>query len=291
MSTLSKKSLLKVVVKSKKKPKRKVGLPSLLVTKKVVSTTVEQPDDDEFPLDDFLPSVEDLPCDTLLLMRSIEQRRTCLYVPLQKGALIPTVLETQLYSKLNGEDSVVTQELHDLARSNQIRRLVPASDETLVAWIETRHYVRAVWDAHQSYSSDAVAIKVTTWFLSNLCNWTKRSITKEAMKRAWKDSGAVTLDQAIDMLVDMQVLLPSLSTTFLLWLPLWGAVLAAINKAQGKVVAHIKRSLYKELSVKTIEARSHFGGLAGSFVLHTLSTQGKIEVVPRPAGNFARIPK
>jgi Serine-threonine protein kinase 19 len=255
---------------------------------------------DEFPLNDFLPSVQNdlllLPCDTLLLMRSMEQNQTCLYVPLQNGSLIPTVLESQLYSKLRTDDetttdSVVTTELQDLQKSNQIRRLTPASGEELVAWLETKHYIRAVWVAHQSRNDTSpIAIKVTTWFLSNLPNWTNRNITKDAMKQTWKESAAITLDQAIDMLIDMQVLLPS-SATYLLWLPLWGPVLAAINKAQGKVLAHIKRSLYKELAVKSIERQSHFAGLSGSFVLHLLSTQGKIELVQRPAGEFARIPK
>jgi hypothetical protein len=65
---------------------------------------------DEFPIEDFLPSVQDdlLPCDTLLLMRSMEQKQTCLYVPLQNGSLIPTVLESQLYSKLRTDTTITT---------------------------------------------------------------------------------------------------------------------------------------------------------------------------------------
>jgi hypothetical protein len=207
-------------------------------------------------------------------------------------------------------DSVATQELQDLAKMNQIRRLVPASseEEETSTWVETKHFVRAVWDAHRWYASDstrprkeemthemsnAILQKVTTWFLSNLKHWTKRSITKDDMKVAWIESGAVTLDQAIDLLVDMQVLLPSSNKrSFLLWLPHWGPVLRAVSKAQSKVVAHIKRSLYKELSIKIIERQTNYpGGLSGSFVLHTLVTQGKIEVVKRPSGGFARMPQ
>lgn len=108
------------------------------------------------------------------------------------------------------------------------------------------------------------------------------------MKKTWKERPGLSLDEAIDWLVHMQLLLP-FSETYLLWLPLWGSVLAAIDKAQTKVLLHMKRSMYKELSVMTIDSQSHQGGLSGSFVLHLLEAQGKIEVVQRPAGKFARI--
>lgn len=301
---------LKVVIKKKKKRpiKRKVGLPSIATPKQSVAVAqppaVEQQEllpDDEF--DDTSLALDELPCDTLLLLRSIEKLRTCLYIPLQEGGLIPTVLESQLYQRIagsGGEDSVVTQELHTLHSNNQIRRLVPPDDETITAWVETRYYVRAVWDAHRSHQASIIcneemknlAVKVTSWFLSNLKNWTKRSIPVEALKEAWKSTASsIHIDKVIDMLVDMQVLLPTTRSTFLLWLPQWGAVLAAVDKAQSKVIAHIKRSLYKELSVRTVEGRQYPGGLSGSFVIHTLTMQAKVERVARPSGDFLRMPK
>lgn len=341
MSSNIKKAGLKIVIRSKKKRSRQVGLPTGITKKtrttkgsvvsqhgnqqttggsKAATTTTDTTPIDEFPLEKFIKG-DELACDTLLLMRSIEQSQQCLYIPLHSGALIPAVLESQLHSKLmqggEGGDSAATIELHDLASRNQIRRLVPASsdhddEESLMTWVETKHFVKAVWDAHRNYSyssrsstdkatteesaemDDAILAKVTTWFLSNLKHWTKRTITRDAMRMAWKESGAVTLERAIDLLVDMQVLLPSsVKNTFLLWLPNWGAVLRAVSKAQSKVVAHIKRSLYKELSVKQIKKNTNYpGGLSGTFVLHTLvAAQDKIEVVQRPSGDFARIPK
>ena len=110
------------------------------------------------------------------------------------------------------------------------------------------------------------------------------------MKKSWNERAAFSLDQAIDWLVHMQLLLP-FSSSYLLWLPLWGSVIAAMDKAQANVLANIKRSMYKEISVKTLESQSHRGGLSGSFVLHLLETQGKIEVVQRPVGKFVRIAK
>ena len=318
---------IKVVVRGKKKPARKVGLPTGSLSTRtgqnkkgellLVSSETKQSEhvvggDSQFPLllDDFFPSMQDIPCDTLLLMRSMEQNRTCLDVPLPNGAIIPVVLESQLRSrltitKLTGEgglrrfssDSTVTQELQDLQKSNHIRRLVPASlsEGAFVAWVETKHFVRAVWmvvapSCQNPETLDHMAVQVTTWFLSNLRHWTNRHISRDAMKKMWREPAGLSLDQAIDWLVHMQLLLP-FSSTYLLWLPLWGSVLAAIDKAQTKVMQHIKRSMYKELSIKTIDSQSHRGGLSGSFVLHMLEAQGKIEVVQRSAGKFARIAK
>ena len=326
------KKKIKIVVRGKKKPVRKVGLPNLSdrTGQKVVHwTTGNESNQSEhvaedgrpFPplLDDFFPSMEDIPCDTLLLMRSMEQSHTCLYVPLPNGVCIPAVLESQLVARLTitntttttttttttaGEkiihhpcnNSTVTQELQELQKSNHIRRLLPASlsEEALVAWVETKHYVRAVWmvvappACQDTAALDPTAVHVTTWFLSNIKHWTNRHISRDAMKKTWREPAVLSLDQAIDWLVHMQLLLP-FSSTYLLWLPLWGSVLAAMDKAQAKVLAHIKRSMYKELSVKSIESQSHRGGLSGSFVLHLLETQGKIEVIQQPAGKFARI--
>jgi len=68
------------------------------------------------PFDDEELLMEDLPCDTLLLLRSIIQNRQCVYIPLQTngGCLLPAVIESQLYSKLEEEESIITQELQDL---------------------------------------------------------------------------------------------------------------------------------------------------------------------------------
>jgi hypothetical protein len=292
----SKKTGVRLVVRSKRKAdvKLKIGIPVL--TRPVAQNLppVAAPDNDicdqEFPIQDFVP-LNDLPCDTLILMRSLEQKQQCLYIPLLGGALIPTILESQLQEKLEG--SLVAQELLDLASENRVRRLTTVDGE-LVAWMETRHFVRAVWDAYQnnghaSNQDSSKRMVAVQWFLSNLSKWTTKSLSKQTMSLNWTDK-SISLDKAVDILVEIQVLLPRANGSLLLWLPHWGTVLASIAKAQTKVMATIKRALYKELSVRNVESQSHAGGLSGNFVLHTLKAQGKVELLKRPSGEFLRVP-
>mmetsp|Transcript_15667 Transcript_15667/g.23071 ORF Transcript_15667/g.23071 Transcript_15667/m.23071 type:complete len:346 (+) Transcript_15667:87-1124(+) len=271
---------------------------------RVYSTVLEENDDST--LDESSNMLQDLPSDTLLLLQSIQQSQQCIYVPLKRNGsrLVPAVLESQLYSKLDASDtgdSIATQELHDLAEENKIRRLVPVNCQDLVAWMETKHYISAVIDANEYGSSNETSAssskenqmssKVISWFLENLSKWTKQTISKEALKQEWSMKGGHGLDQGINVLIKRQVLLPYKTNTFLFWLPHWGTVLSSITEAQNKVLAHIKRSHYKELAVKKIESSHYTGGLSGSFVLHTLEAQGKIQVVTRPSGRFAKLPK
>ena len=308
-------------------------------------------DDDEVEEEDFL-SMDEIPCDTILLMRNMEQNQTCLFVPIDTNfstnhhgnCSIPFVLESQLISRfmitssssttttttttaattkgtaasthgIHCGDSSLLQELQDLQTSNRIRRLASLSsyeqsiEFPIVAWVETKHYVRAVWMLTKNKASptnpitptschshdtniNSKAIQISTWFLSNLKHWTKRLISKDAMKKSWKQSahGALTLDQAIDWLLHEQLLMPlSCSDNYVLWLPLWGSVLAAMEKAQSKFLAQLRRSLYKELSIKSLEGQSYPGGLAGSLVMHLLQIQGKVQVLERPAGKFVKL--
>uniref|UniRef100_A0A7S1D548 Uncharacterized protein n=1 Tax=Cyclophora tenuis TaxID=216820 RepID=A0A7S1D548_CYCTE len=96
----------------------------------------------------------------------------------------------------------------------------------------------------------------------------------------------------VDRLISMQVLMPKTTThhsTFVLWLAQWGLVLSAITKAQKRIIHQLKRSHYKELSQATFETQSFPGGLAGSFVLHTLTAQGQVGIKKRPVGNFVQL--
>jgi hypothetical protein len=143
--------------------------------------------------------------------------------------------------------------------------------------MESRHYIRAVWDAHRHYEkADATA---TSAFVSFLNQTTKRRI----LKSDFEDAGVV------DTLVQMQVLLP-LGNAYTLWLPHWGLVLKALSKGQQTVIAQLKRSHYKELSKAQVE-RFHHTGLSGSFVLHTLVAHGLVELQERPSGTFVHLAK
>jgi hypothetical protein len=284
---------IKLVVRSKKKTTGKQKLLSAAPatsTRGLPKRRQQQQDGDDdssasnLPItqqEETLPLEEEIPCDTLLAMRSLERTRQCLDIPLFVGT-VPCVLESQLHHRLqsqHGEDTEVTRELQHLIQANQIRRLSsPNGLLQLEAWMESRHYTRAVWDAHRHYEkADAT---VTSAFLSFLNNQsTKRRISKSD----FEDAGVV------DTLVQMQVLLP-MDNAYMLWLPRWGLVLKALSRGQQKVMAQLKRSHYKELSKTQVE-RFHHSGLSGSFVLHTLVAHGLVELQERPSGTFVHLAK
>jgi len=284
---------IKVTVKSKKKnSKRKLianttrGLPERPHEEchdAPMESLPQQQQDESSILEE-----EDIPCDTLMAIRSLEQTRQCLDIPLFVGT-VPCVLESQLEHRLeseNGEDSVVTTELQQLSQSNKIRRLASPSDggNVVAAVMETRHYKRAVWDAHRNHGGASPTI--TAGFLSCLDQMTKRRISTSDLRQYWPEPWN---DNITDTLVQMQLLLP-VKGAYILWLPHWGLVLKQLSKAQQKVIAQLKRSLYKELSKSQVE-RLHHTGLSGPFVLHTLVAQGLVELQERPSGTFVKLAK
>jgi hypothetical protein len=281
---------IKLVVRSKKKKnsKQKILSAAILSSTRGLPKQRQQDDDNDSSASDLPliqqeetpPFEEEIPCETLLAMRSLERTSQCLVIPLFVGT-IPCVLESQLHHRLrsqNGEDTGVSGELQQLTKENKIRRLSsPNANLQLEAFMETRHYSRAVWDAHRHYEkADAT---VTSAFLSCLNQMTKRRIVASD----FEDAGMV------DTLVQMQVLLPA-DSAYMLWLPHWGLVLKALSKGQQKVIAQLKRSQYKELSKTQVE-RFHHTGLSGSFVLHTLVAQGLVELQERPSGTFVQLAK
>lgn len=314
LAPAKKKNGIKIVMKRRKKSsiqRSTCGLSNKTIvpeiargrSRKTIRSILEEEEDSIFDASSEI--LQDLPSDTLLLLQSIQQSQQCVFIPLKVNSsrLVPAVLESQLYSKLEASDagdSIVTQELQDLAEDNKIRRLVSANGRDIVAWMETQHYISAVKDANEYYSSNQTSAtsleenqkssKVISWFLKNLSKWTKKTISEEALKEALPTKQMISLVQCIDILVKHQILLPYKTKTYLFWLPHWGTVLSSISEAQNKILAQIKRSSYKELSVKAIES-FQYTGMSASFILHTLQAQGKIRVISRPAGNFAKLPK
>lgn len=237
---------------------------------------------------------EDIPCDTLLAMRSLERASLCLFIPLQGGGFAPCVLESQLYERLQSQfegDSFVTAELQQLCQSNQVRRLTsPNEHDVLTALIEKRHYKRAVWDAHRQYGNADASI--TSGFLTVLHHVSKRRIPTRDLQAHWPSrvDGVPWNDRVMDTLVHMQVLLPS-RDDYILWLPQWGLVLKELDKSQTKILRHLQRSMCKELSLTNVQRLSSSAGLSGAFVCHTLVAAGKIELYERPSGTFCKLAK
>ena len=124
-------------------------------------------------------------------------------------------------------------------------------------------------------------------------SWNQRQARQQGSgKKASVSLSTCQASTAIDQLVAMRVILPkSGSSSFVLWLPNWGLVLSSITQSQTKVMQQIKRSHYKEMSRASFESQSFPGGLAGSFVVHTLLVQGKVSLTERPSGTFLALPK
>jgi hypothetical protein len=277
-------------------------------------------DNHHLPFDDY---DQDIPSDTLLLIRNLQQPTNddCWILPLThkftttgKNGGIPVVLESLLTSRL--EPSLVQTDWHN-SLCQRFRKLIPVISNdmncstSLAVWVETQDYIQGVWDAVEVASSVVSTtdgrnlsmmdeshrkkriLFVMTWFVSQLQYWTTRKISQEDLQKAWKSSGMVSLDQAMDILIQLQVLLPIQSTMscqiYILWLPCWGAALADLNKAKKSIMSCLCRSMYQERSITTFQSKNYgCGGLTGKIVLHILESEGKIKLIQRPAGIFVR---
>jgi hypothetical protein len=277
-----------IKVKLNRKPvKRKPGVPSpgLPVPS---SARLEEQNVEEFEEQDEAG----IPCDTLFAIQSIIQAQQCLFIPLQSGGpMIPSVLESQLYQRLENPtdgDSIVTKELLELIQASRLRRLA-SLDSTLVTFMRTRDYIRAVWDAHRTLGDDSKALlDVTTWFVSSLSKWTRQSISKHDMSLRWT-SRTATFEQVLDILATKLRVVIVTGNLLQFWLPTWGTVLQAVDKAQTNIILRIKRSVYKELSEQSIRNLSLPGGLSAYFVTQTLVAMGKVQVHKKAAGAFVRL--
>jgi hypothetical protein len=320
-------TLPKLVVKKRKKVKtsfRNVGgLPN--IENSITSSCAEV--DERFKQNTEFDNIplpfeendhnDDIPSDTLLLLRNLQQPTSddCWILPLSKKQTvgIPAVLESILVSRL--DPTIVQTEWHN-SLCQKFRRLtpVPSNDVntnfSLAVWIETRHYILGVWDAVEVATSivepkraDDISnienshrdkvIFVVTWFVSQLQHWTARRISQEDLQKAWKVSSILSLDQAMDILTQLQVLLPIQSTLscqlFILWLPSWGAALADLEKAQKSILSCLCRSMYQERPIITFQSKNYGGGgLTGKLVLHILESEGKVQLIQRPGGIFVR---
>jgi hypothetical protein len=298
---------LKVVVRKKKNAKRKLvsrskgGLPTIHLKEDVGTSVATLPEatlqnhnddndllDSPFPMDDG-----DIPCDSLLALRSLVQANRCLYIPLHVG-MIPCILESQVYGILkseDGSDSVATIELRELMSTHKLRQLISHNGlDGIEVLVESHHYVRAVWDAHRH--SQVSCPKVTTWFLSALRSSTGRTVARDQLEQAWNDydNDSLSFAEALDKLVQMQVLLPTKhEQSYLFWLPHWGTVLQDVEKAKSRVIMQIKRSHYKEIPQLQLE-HQNFPGMSSKFILDWMLSQGFVSLHSKPSGVFIRLP-
>jgi hypothetical protein len=104
-----------------------------------------------------------------------------------------------------------------------------------------------------------------------------------------------TLPQVLQELQRIQVLLPCHSTdTYQLWLPEWGTVLAAWDRATTKLVQTLKRSASsstrrQERSEQSLLQQDPYSPIPRTLLIHWLTIQGRVQVVQRPYGKFVQL--
>lgn len=267
----------------------------------------------------FFPPLEDaIPCDTLLAFQSLTSSMDqCLTIPLVASMHpIPCILESQLAPTLQQDSDdhhsfeMVHQELADLFHKNVLRRLTSAgkSGSSVTVLLLTEEYIRGVWDAHDSHPSQEQPKEqqrsTVAWFVSHLHCWTGRILSEAQLTHQWTKhppptnlayamtSSASSLTRAMEYLQQIQVLLPNhhhlhgQQTTYQLWLPQWGQVLAALTSAHKKFLLKIRQTYQKEISEKSFLAQPYYKGISSKLLLQWLQDQGVVTLVPKPFGNF-----
>jgi hypothetical protein len=258
---------------------------------------------------------------------------TSLSIPMSGGNVITSILSSQLYPILQNDDDVtgdaaVSQEIQDLIRQGTICKLTvppPAGSMSssnalsLSILLLTSDYLIAVQDAVERHHGIPI---VASWFVAHLKDWTSGSrISLRDLETSYNgncnDNGdksastqslnnnnntgssdtvsrEYTLQQVLQELQRMQVLLPCHSTdTYQLWLPEWGTVLAAWDRATTKLIQTLKRStsMRQERSEQSLLQQDPYSPIPRSLLVHWLTIQGRVQVVQRPYGKFVQLVK
>jgi hypothetical protein len=275
--------------------------------------------DDDFD-DDVLRGMD---CDTMLVVQDLlRSNETCLELPYWGPTAMTTtatttaaatemvlqgVLECQIHERLTGSSVIVSQELSELLRRNQLRKLSSpcatmelqattivgsrgnsAVEPSVCIYVGTDEYKRAVRTVLGSAApsskskednTDAGA-HIVDWFLEQMDQWTTSRISKAELVVAWakrhrRDDASgqpaqLSGDDVIQWLQDHQILLVACMdhSAYQLWFPTWGSVvLPALYKAKTDALAFVRQSKYKERSVVAVVQRLKRSPVAANGVL------------------------
>lgn len=252
---------------------------------------------------------EDLPCDALLALQSLQRSDQGLHIPLGNNRYIQAVLPSQIFQRFQeGHSSSIWSEILSLIASNQVVRL-SCQDEGETILILTKDYMEGAQEAlrqHESDLSPAVQNEIISWFLqqTNL-EWTETIISHESLEDCWKDDIIVSpkssneehsvlpFEDALQFLLQLRVLLPApktsttTSNTYQLWLPQWGLVLKSWNEARQHLTLTLARSKGKEVSEKNVLNQNRHR-ISTKFLLDELTYKGKLKIIERPFGRFIK---
>lgn len=263
--------------------------------------------------------------DTFMLMQSLQATKSadkCLAIPLSAKSSnqnILGVLECVLYDG-GLVHSSVSRDIRDLLQHNHIRMLSPpqsnATNSSLEAesasdipppsiFILASDFQKACQDAHvncstQNHSSVPPEQRdfVIQWFLDNLARWVSKRIVQSQIEAAWteqeppKDPNAApaSLDDALKYLVEIKVLLPNYGEgSYQLWLPSWPLVLKTWVKKTTAIMVQIKRSIYKERSLSSLEKMQKRSPIPVKLMVDYLVSIRYVSIVKKPSGDFVKL--
>lgn len=266
---------------------------------------------------------EDLPSETMMVLTSLLQdpaRRVAIPILGSGGHDVYGVSPCHLYAALDGRDPVVLSELRHLLQSNAVCKLrlephvgaASAQGAAVRAQSDPHHhllllkseYCRAArhslrseldQDSMGGVTEASQTRQIVEWFLdeSNVVD----TITEQEVDIKLRTHESRSLQNAILILSKLQSLqllraLPTNNanhsrTVFQLWLPSWGLVVRAWQKAATQLLAHLKRSHYKERSYQSLVSSN--GPIPGDLVVEHLVSQGRVVKVERPSGTFVKL--
>ncbi|KAL3938896.1 MAG: hypothetical protein SGARI_001569 [Bacillariaceae sp.] len=260
-------------------------------------------DDDDHNSDSSSDSFpEDIASETLVAIHSIIEGQQGLSIPLCDNLSIQAVLENQVYSTFQETNATsIHRELLELVENNQIRQLY-CQDKATTAYVLTRDFVQAVWDAvnrdlpREHYGQD----EIVTWYVSNLRHWTGRTVSRSEMEAQWEqyekerkmETKSYSSDAqeiktrpfhlALKHLMDLQLLIRDNSQQstmnshqdahYYMWLPQWAIVLKAWSNARTQLIGLLARS--KEISKMNLLRQNRHSHVSTQFLLNELVYKG-----------------
>ena len=259
-------------------------------------------DDDD---DDAL--FQTMACETLLVAQSLLQSpATSLAIPLSynngnhHNHNIYGVLPCQLYQALQSTnaaaDVVVSRELQTLLHTDKtLLQLTPAgksdADDTLSVLLLTSDYSHAVQHISMTAASNANSKVALDWFLKHMKQFGASYLTLDMVAKVFANDPLAqhtTAQSVVDSLCHSQVLLACPATRrYQYWLPTWGLVVKAWNKARTNLLASLTRSHYKERQEQVLQ-QPH-SPIPTKLVLDWLVSQGQVERLERASGNAIRL--
>jgi hypothetical protein len=136
--------------------------------------------------------------------------------------------------------------------------------------------------------------QAVSWFVDSIPNLDKKCISKDQLEAHWKQklvegTSSGSLDNMIQILLQLQVLMRLDEQTYQLWLPNWGMVLKGWSEARQQLLGHLRRM--KELSERNLMSQNRHSCVSTKFLLDELQRKGTVRIVTRPFGKFVQCVK